>query len=197
MISAQKSFLNNLRSKTHASHTQLEQLPVSLSLISKDVNLQQYCNYLKSMYQVIYDTEQNIFPFLKDTIPDLEKRKKAHLLERDLNFLGRNNNGVRNFPLTCKIDTITLPYALGIIYVIEGSTLGGRVILKNIQRVLGFTEEEGASYFAGYKSETSSLWRKFLDVLTEFEAAHNSEKAIISGADFAFSAIYNHLQKKP
>lgn len=88
---------------------------------------------------------------------------------------------------------MSVPFAIGIMYVVEGSTLGGRFILKNIQDALGYDETNGASYFAGYGNKTGSHWKKFLKELTDFEKQTNLENEIINGADYGFRIIYEHL----
>lgn len=84
---------------------------------------------------------------------------------------------------------------MGIMYVVEGSTLGGRFILKNVQENLGYNEEKGASYFSGYGNKTGSFWKKYLNSLTEFESKTNSQEEIIEGADYAFRVIGKHLSE--
>lgn len=59
--------------------------------------------------------------------------------------------------------------ALGMLYVLEGSTLGGRLILRELAR--RGVEDARLAFLDPYGGETGRLWRGFLQVL-EREAVH-------------------------
>lgn len=186
-------FLNTLKTQTAGAHKRLENLPVSSSILSPEMNTEDYAHYLKLMYDVHYDVEENIFPLLSGSIPDLKERKKKHLIEEDLAFLNYNK------PLAGAVfntENITIPFALGILYVVEGSSLGGRFILKNIEIIKGLDEGKGVSYFTGYGNKTGSHWKSFLNVLTEYQEENNGEDEIIKGAIYAFDCIHDHFVEK-
>jgi heme oxygenase len=58
-------FLQQLRSKTAYSHQLIEQNSLSQSLMSQNVTMTQYAQYLKSMYGFVYGFEKMVFPLLK------------------------------------------------------------------------------------------------------------------------------------
>jgi heme oxygenase (biliverdin-IX-beta and delta-forming) len=188
-------FIKALRMKTMPAHKQLESVPLSAAIVSPDVTHDQYAQYLEQMYAVNADAEQNIYPLLKNVVGDVNDRNKAHLIENDLQALGRNNSLPADKPFTSKKAEMTEAFALGIMYVIEGSTLGGRVILKNIQPALQLNEDNGASYFAGYGANTGPAWESFMNVLTNYPDSGATEQEVIAGADFAFSAIYEYMNR--
>lgn len=185
------NFLNDIKTQTADSHKKLESLPVSAAIISPNLKIAEYIHYLSLMHDVHSNIEETIFPLLATTIDDLEWRKKKHLIEEDLRFLNYNKISSTNvFELT----NTTIPFALGILYVIEGSTLGGRFILRNISTVEGLDTNKGVSYFTGYGDKTGSNWKSFLSVLEEYEQINNCGDSIIEGAKFAFDSIYNHFR---
>ncbi|WP_116787967.1 biliverdin-producing heme oxygenase [Flavobacterium psychrotrophum] len=188
------TFLENLRSLTSESHVALEALPVSESILKPDVTDVEYGHYLTIMRDVVKDAEENIFPITATVITDLDSRNKTHLIEADLTAVGAVVTDAEK-PLSDGIENLTLPFALGVLYVIEGSTLGGRVILKNINGVLGHDAEKGAAYFSGYGGQTGSRWKAFLDQFTAYEAANNAGEEIIAGANYAYNAINRHFSK--
>lgn len=187
------SFLDNLRSKTSESHKQLELLPISQAIVDPTITVAQYAMYLNLMYDVIENLETKIYPILNEVISDLEDRKKAHFIVNDLKVIGVKRK--EQISLFQDVHKMSVPFAMGIIYVVEGSTLGGRFIVKNIQESLGYDEENGASYFSGYGNKTGSFWKKFLNYLTDFETLTNSQQEIIAGADYAFTIIAKHLSE--
>jgi heme oxygenase len=187
-----ETFLQRLRNTTASSHEALESLPASKKIIDPAVTKSEYTTYLSLMYSVIHDTETLIFPVLENSIPDLHLRQKSAALAADLNFLGANLP-LNHSPLKTTNYSANTAFALGVMYVIEGSTLGGRVIYKNIHSALGYTEASGAAYFAGYGGTTGSKWKSFIELLVNYAEEHGCEDEIISGANFAFNAIKNHL----
>lgn len=186
------TFLDNLRSKTSASHKNLESLPISKSIVNPNITIEEYVLYLSLMHDVVKNVEEEIYPILSSVIPDLNERKKAQHILNDLKFT-KNEKKQNHSPFDAK--GISVPFAMGIMYVVEGSTLGGRFIIKNIQESFGFDEENGASYFGGYGNKTGSFWKRFLNSMNDFEQKTHSEEEIIEGADYAFRTIYKHLSE--
>ena len=122
---------------------------------------------------------------------DVADRHKAYMIENDLQSIGMNKNQTHK-PLSA-IGIITPAFALGIMYVMEGSTLGGRFILKNINEALGYTGETGAQYFAGYGNATGSRWKNFINQMAQYEEENNNGEEIIDGANYAFDTINKYF----
>lgn len=188
------TFLDKLRNKTSESHKNLEAIPISKLLVNPNISLHAYSLYLSLMHDVVSDYEKHIYPLVENVILDISERKKADLILKDLKNIGEEKKKGHTF-LKHSDQKFSIPFALGMLYVLEGSTLGGRFILKNIQENLGLDEENGVSYFSGYGNKTGSYWKKFLAYFTEFEAQNNTEEEIIAGADFAFTIIGKHLSE--
>lgn len=184
------TFLEQLRAATSVSHKNLESLPVSASILSPRVTHKDYANYLSLMHDAIKSIETYIFPKLTAIVPDIENRRKLPAIEADLSVLGHKKE---NFETIFDHENQSAGFALGIFYVIEGSSLGGRFILKNIEQALGYNETNGAAYFGGYGNKTGSRWKDFLHGMTACEAANDCGDDIIAGARFAFNAIHKHF----
>ncbi len=187
-------FLEHLRNSTAQSHTALEALPVSASIMDPAVTNSTYARYLGLMHDVVKDAELNIFPLLSGIVPDLEARNKTAQIENDLAFLGDAKGGYEKV-LSASLKSLSPAFALGIMYTVEGSSLGGRVILKNIQAALGHDAQNGASYFSGYGGQTGSMWKSFLANLANYETHSHATEEIIAGANYAFDAIAAHFSK--
>ena len=189
--SISSGFLTDIKTHTADSHTKLEQLPISMSIVSPDMKIENYVHYLSLMHDVHNDTENIVYPLLSGIVEDLEHRKKKHLIENDLSFLHHTKiNSAKVFEIT----NMSIPFALGVLYVMEGSTLGGRFILKNVSKLPELSTDKGVSYFNGYGDKTGSYWKTFLNVLAEYEQDYNCGDEIIKGAKYAFERIYNHFQ---
>lgn len=91
-----------------------------------------------------------------------EPRRKLPLLRRDLEALGQPAPvGSRR----SRIRLTTLAQALGCLYVLEGATLGGRLISHNVRSVLQLGPETGAAFFHGYGDAVRERWREFCAAL--------------------------------
>lgn len=187
------NFLVDLKSRTADSHKKLESLTVSALIISPDMKLSDYVHYLCLMHDVHKNTEDLIFPLIYNVIDDLNQRKKSHLIEDDLLYLNHNKAVITPVFNTSEM---TVPFALGVLYVIEGSTLGGRFILKNITTIPGLDNGQGTSYFNGYGEKTGSYWKSFLNFMDEYNQIYNCTETIIEGAIYAFDSIYNHFESR-
>jgi hypothetical protein len=62
----------------------------------------------------------------------------------------------------CRFDCVqTMAAAIGVQYVLEGSSLGGQILSRQLKNALGFTSHHGGCFFAGYGDETSARWKNF------------------------------------
>lgn len=188
------NFLDQLRAATLHSHRQLEQIPISTVLIRPALTQARYFEYLSLMRDITADAELRIFPQLTNHIPDLPARLKTALLDSDL-ALAAIKPATMCAPLSAN-GPFSDAFAMGIFYVIEGSTLGGRYILNNVRETLARDQNNGAAYFYGYGNQTGAYWKKFLDTLITFEARHQNREAVIAGAVFAFESIHRHFSQK-
>ncbi|MFH7018403.1 biliverdin-producing heme oxygenase [Flavobacterium sp. FlaQc-47] len=189
-FSTSVDFLEKLKNQTATAHKKLESLPVSASILSPNMEMDDYYHYLSLMYDVHSSTQKVVFPLLADLIPDLKEREKTPLIMDDLSYL--NYKTGKTTPVFTK-SNISIPFALGILYVVEGSTLGGRFILKNLETIPGLDQQKGVAYFSGYGNKTGSYWKNFLNILTSYQEEHHNEDEIIGGAVYAFECIYNHF----
>jgi heme oxygenase (biliverdin-IX-beta and delta-forming) len=191
---AMESFINNLRSSTAPMHSRLESTELSAVLMSEQVTTGNYRNYLTVFKEVIAFCENDIFPLITDVIKDTHNRVKLPLIQRDLESLPSSDE-IKSFPFKPGHAEISTAYALGYMYVIEGSTLGGRVILKHLQPKIGVDKDKGAAFFAGYDENTGPMWKQFLMDFTSYVIANNCQEETIKGAQDAFDSIYQHFEK--
>jgi len=190
------NFLSSLRAATAGSHQRLEDITLSKALVSKNLTRDGYITYLERLYSIFIYLEPIVFPSTQKIVHDIEQRHRLPLLEKDLSALGRTpgtgqlqENGFPTAP------NASPAFAMGILYVMEGSTLGGRVILKNVADVLGYDEHSGAAYFTGYGEQTGPLWKSFVQDLLQFETGTGTGNDIIKGANFAFDLFYSVLSQ--
>ena len=147
---------------------------------------EEYAAILRMFYGFFHPLEKDIARYITPSIlEDIGSRRTASLVLTDLKALG-----LRTYPLDlCThlpvIDSA--PTALGALYVLEGSTLGGRVIMKMLLRQPGTPlRPEHLNFFAGYGEETGPKWTALVSVLNQWE--HESA-TIVEAADQTFQCL--------
>ena len=116
---------------------------------------------------------------------DLSARRKANLLRCDLAALGLGPDEVAGLPGWVPPTVGSVAEILGWLYVSEGATLGGRIILAALERSLQLGPTSGASFFAGYGEVTGQRWREVTAALAELPAADVEPAAAAGAALFA------------
>jgi len=182
-------FLQSLRSRTANQHSLLEQNTASKNLLGLQVTVADYAAYLSLLYGFVKGFENIVFPVLQHSIADIDERRKTHLLVSDLNLLGIHEAGIAVIP-----DDLFAEFypsnatALGGMYVLEGSVLGGAVIYKHLNRTMGTDAIAGkAKYFTAYGPETGSRWKDFLQAFCL--ASSGMEEEVIESASQTFSIL--------
>jgi heme oxygenase len=174
--------LVHLRAVTGPAHRALEG---ALGLLDEHLELDAYKQVLERFYGFWSGWEPQIAGLLQDVVV-LAPRRRLHLLAADLMALGVSKvelDALPKCPLTALHDAAE---ALGSLYVMEGSTLGGKLIRSNVRRCLG-GGLRGSSYFEGYGAETGRMWRSFLVVLDAAPAA--DKQRIGDGAVATFERL--------
>jgi len=190
-ISREQLFLQNLRSATATMHHNLEQTRLSQDLMRADLSLQRYATYLMHMRNVMTAYE-SILNRAAHLFPKIQYQSKLPLINEDLQYL----SSLVDLPAASNYNMPvfdTEAHVLGCMYVIEGSALGGRMILNHIKNVIGFDEQNGARFFAGAGDKTGMLWKYFLGILTAYVVEHDCEEQVICGAQVTFAAICDYF----
>jgi heme oxygenase len=180
-LTTKEAFLKELRSQTGPSHAGLEQNGYSIALMSPGVTPEDYKVYLQKMYGVIAPFERDIQPKLAHIVGDIADRQKYHLIAEDLEAMGVDVASVPEY----KFDITGDAEALGAMYVLEGSTMGGMVINKHVSTALNIQSK----YFAAYGSDTAKMWRAFIEVLTTYAVDNKAEDTIIQSAINTFTVM--------
>ncbi|GGM97744.1 heme oxygenase [Dyadobacter beijingensis] len=190
----QDLFFKRLRQETAESHQKLEDNPLSRAILSPSVSIEDYQTYLTALFGVTIACEDQLFPAISPVITDLAGRYKSRLIIDDLLATGFSEADVDALPVY-RFEFSSVGEALGAMYVLEGSTLGGKILYKHIHEVLGLTPENGASYFWGYGAQTGNLWKSFISSLTQFAGQTEKREEVIASAKKTFTIIDNWLSQ--
>ncbi len=115
---------------------------------------------------------------------DLERHARAHLLADDLFRLDAVPSSRPVFLPQLR----TFGEALGCLYVLEGSSLGGQVLAPAIRSAVG---DVPVSFLAGEGREHPKPWRAVGEALRRFDA--RQADSVVLGARGTFAAFGAHL----
>ena len=182
---------DRLKTFTTSSHQKLEKSVVGLIhtlQTSKD-----YSYLLGLFYSYFGGLERVIEPQgVEKYLSDYDERRKAKLILEDLSALHVSN------PELCEknqLPVIDSPFrALGALYVMEGSTLGGVYIVKMIQKKLS-GKENIFHFFSGYGDRNPLMWNRFKNALNHSTADEEEMRLILSGAEDTFHSFYEWINE--
>jgi heme oxygenase len=148
--------LQQLRRETLPDHNEVEQ---SVPLMDEELDVDTYVSYLLKLHGIVATWEEWAAPNAPAWIqPLLAARRRGQLLMLDLVWFGADASGEARPTLPEMTGGAGL---LGAMYVMEGSTLGGQLIARHVELVLGLTAGQGNAYFCGHKERTGQLWKEF------------------------------------
>ena len=93
-------------------------------------------------------------------------------------------------PLSTPLDPAA---AFGCAYVLEGSTLGGRVLLPLVADTLHLTADHGATFLASYGAEVPAMWQSFSAALDGWCCSLERQSRAVQAAVATFDALADWL----
>lgn len=177
-----------LKNATGALHRSVEATPISGAMMSPGLNAEIYAEYLRKSYLVQSAVETFVFPTVNSIVKDLDSRIKTPFILDDLMHLGKKHTPGE--ALLLDGDYRRNPaFNLGMMYVTEGSVLGGQYILKNVKKNLG--EDAPGAFLNVYGEKTGSTWKAFLEALNGYAgtADGDEKEEIVEGALYAFKRV--------
>lgn len=94
----------------------------------------------------------------------------------------------------CEMPVIENRSALaGAIYVVDGATLGGRLLNKSAAKLLGAEEVNGRSYWMWCETHGASQWKAALALIDQFGSTQAERDDMAASALATFTALERHL----
>ncbi len=140
--------MSRLRSATRDAHDRIER---ALPLLDPGLT--------GAAYRRIVESFHGYYASLAQTCHEPALEQKLPLLRADLLALGGLEAAVprcHDLP-----ELASASQVLGMLYVVEGATLGGQVIRRHLASVLDLDQTNGAAFFVGYGAETGAIWKAF------------------------------------
>jgi heme oxygenase len=187
------SILERLKQETRALHEQIEAV---VPILHPAADAAVYRRYLEKLLGFHRPVERDLaaVPGLEQLGLTLDRRWKSPRLERDLLGLGLAPGAVASLA-TCALTPRIhgLDSALGCMYVLEGATLGGQVVVRALSARLPAVLDRGSSYLRCYADETGAQWRAFTSVLLAHGRHEAAQAEMVAAARETFTTLHAWL----
>ena len=182
-VTESSAVLHLLRKETRPFHDAVEQNSFNLALTSGNPTAADTAQFLAKMYGFVQPYEAELRAHAAAFGPEwqLDQRYRAPLILEDLPRLGYAGTP----PLCPALPPLdTRAQLLGAMYVLEGSTLGGQVIARQLDKA-GIRAH---AFFTGRAERTGPLWKVFCQLLSD--AAVNEDPAtVVASAILTFQTL--------
>ncbi|WP_431061195.1 biliverdin-producing heme oxygenase [Pseudomonas abietaniphila] len=178
--------LQMLRAATAAQHKALE---ARLPLTHPDLDRDAYQRIIQAYYGFHAPLQRQIERFHAPRLAQPE-RQKVPALVKDLRALGLSDAQIDALPMCADLPPINGEAdLLGVMYVMEGATLGGQVLRRIIADRLAIDADSGGEFLDVYGRDTGRLWKAFLTRLADFDHPDDNPQVVESAcATFALFA---------
>jgi heme oxygenase (biliverdin-IX-beta and delta-forming) len=170
------NLLERLRVETASEHERAERI-FDVELRTSSIGA--YRELLQRFY-AFHATWEPLVEAAIDQPSFFGPRRKLELLKRDLRALHTVDGELPRVaahtigPMRSSVE------AFGSMYVVEGSTLGGTIIARVVERRLGYDRQRGCSYFRCYGDDVNRMWISFQAAMLASCRPEDDEAVILS-----------------
>ncbi|WP_254511677.1 biliverdin-producing heme oxygenase [Anatilimnocola floriformis] len=182
--------LQRLKQETAPLHMQLEGRVDTLKRLQSAAA---YRNLLLAFYGFYEPLEQKLADVDWPAGLNWQERQKIALLEGDLYRLDADPKTAPRCDQLPALDNQAA--ALGCLYVLEGATLGGQIIERELQKHLQITPQNGGAFFNGYGPRVGEMWSAFRLAVVSFADSPEREDQIVQSAKETFEKFDAWLAK--
>ncbi|MBB3225478.1 heme oxygenase [Luteibacter sp. Sphag1AF] len=180
-----------LREQTRDAHDAAEAAPVMRHLLDGTLSRAGYAGLLAAQWVLFRDFERDHAQWLADTVArhGWTWRSRADLLARDVAELGGT------LPTEAAVSSrhvVDESASWGMLYVIEGSALGGQLIVRGLRQRF----PDAAHRFYGVGDDQGSSWRCFQQILDDVLAEEPAQARAIRGARHMFARFQTTFQDR-
>jgi heme oxygenase len=177
-----------LRAATWPSHQRLEK---RLDVKTRFSSIGAYRAHLEKMWGFCAAVETRLgIDIFAGALTDYDARRKLPLLTQDLMALGADSGSVVLLEQCNAVPACPdAASAFGCMYVLEGATLGGRMLLPLVESRLKLSAACGATFLASYGESVTSMWRSFGAALDGWCSVPEREACAARTAVATFDAL--------
>lgn len=190
-----------LRSATRSAHAELDALPILDAMKIGSVSLDDYRHYLTAMVRLLEQSSKSIAPWKAELVTPLANsdctdrlrfyRMDLSQIECELGISAAPNHQAPSQVLATDIAS-----TCGVLYVVEGSMLGARTLVRPIRSVLGANLQAATRGLSGFQGDTGRRWRGICAALDSTLTTSSSVDRAIIAAETTFKYAASLLTTK-
>jgi len=200
-----RSLAGMLRETTREAHARAEKHPLHASMVAGHVTKGQYVAWIGQMHHVWQAVDAALAARCATDarFASMVKPYHAHAdrIAADIEYLSPGRGCDAALPATGRFVEMVRqaaaslgPELIGIWYVLEGSTNGGRFIARSLSRALGIAGPDGLRSMDPHGEEQRERWRTWRADLDALSFTETQCATIAHAARWAFDAIYELLE---
>lgn len=193
-----RTLMERLKAETSEAHDRTEAIPFNVRILERTMPQARYAGQLACWGRVHAVLEGALNgsqdPFVQGVWPGTTER--APLLAADLAWHGdadvpesadtATSEMVEWIETVAADDPVRL---LGILYVLEGSTLGGMILRKHLSELYEIDGDEGLAYYSVHGRDVMPNWKAFKARMNEGVPCPDAQRRIIESAGETFDRL--------
>jgi len=195
-----QTLMSRLKEEADPLHTRLEKLPFFAALSQGSLPLASYVNQLRAFATAFGTLEHESATVLElsvRTVLGVGESRFTHLLRdlccfgtRMIPEIGTVKRQADAMAARIRLLAIEDPVALmGYLYALQGTILGNRVHLPDVQGTFKINSTSGAAFYAGYGEKTDEYWGIFGGLMNSLDAGEELAGKIAGSAAEAFGFL--------
>ena len=192
--------MDRLRSETRPHHDRAEQSGFGTLVMDGGLQMQQYLLHLIAWRRILSHLEQALRTAEDQIVQQVwhEGLAKAPVLDADIDALTDGELHWTDATARAVASFIRLvddladrdPIALlGVLYVLEGSTMGGSVMKPRIADQLQLENDRGLRYYGVYGNEVGVRFKAFRSTMAKSANGTGAEDRIVEAAKSTFDCV--------
>ena len=174
------SLLQELRAATRDAHDRLE---LGVDVLERCRSTASYAALLTGFRSVYRPLEQALdaAAVTAGVVPDWPLRHKTGWLDEDLEALGHLPGPDAQVPPVTTAEDVA-----GVLYVMEGATVGGALVVRELERTPAPPPHR---FFASYGPRRGAMWHAFRGRVDALEQSGADRAAVVAAARSTFATL--------
>ena len=194
----QDSARSTLKADTAQPHERLHELPVFQKLVNGTLKPAGYLALMMEFREFYARADVDIADACeryKKSLGDYEYFPRSKLIASDVEALEAHGVKLRQSPPTTdrRLKIGGLEELIGVLYVVDGSALGGSALNRPVRLLLQDTGADGASYWRWCQTNGVRRWKSTLQLLEWCWQESENHGGIVSSAHQTFDVLGSYL----
>ena len=183
-----------LRAQTDTAHQRMHSHSAFVALFAGSIGLTDYTALMRKFHGFYGALDTAVADVTGQSSCDYSYARRGDILAQDLVDLGLDVRDVQANPQCLALHDVVTPASLGgVLYVIEGATLGAAQIDRAAQKILSPTRATGRNFWASSRAQGKMRWAAMTRMLQELDAQNHPRAPLIQGATGTFQALADWL----